>query len=99
MRRKKLWAVFAAIALVTGLGGVVLVVTRGSDQPPRLSGTLRPTKERSRALMALAAQEAALIQDVDARLTRLLNLADTQIQRNWLADARDTLGSVRAGLR
>ena len=44
--------------------------------------------------MALAADEAALISDVDTRLTRLLNLADTQIQRGWSEDAKVTLAAA-----
>jgi hypothetical protein len=48
--------------------------------------------------MALAAEEAAMIADLDARLTRLLNLAEMQIYREHPADARTTLAHARTTL-
>jgi hypothetical protein len=86
------------VILILGatIGGVAL--HRWYTRVPRLTGTVQASVERSRRLMGLAAQEAALIKDVDARLTRLLNLAEVQINRNWKEDARATLGSASTTL-
>jgi hypothetical protein len=93
-QRKKTW-VFV-ISTVVVIGGITFLKTRG--QLPRLTGTLQPSEKRSEMLTALAAQEAALITDVDARLTRLLNLAELQIQRQWLEGGRATLEAGRRTL-
>lgn len=90
-----LWGVFLGLS-VSVSGGWLL--QHGCGGTPPLSGTLRPTRERSQKLMALAAEEAALIPDIDARLTRLLNFADTQSQRGWSADAKATLAGARTTL-
>jgi hypothetical protein len=88
------------LRLATVLGTVSLaLVLLGCAGTPPLRGTLDPNNpQRSQRLTALAAEEAALIPDVDARLTRLLNLADTQIQRGWNEDAKTTLAAARTTL-
>jgi hypothetical protein len=96
-RRTKIWAVLATLTLTSVICGV-LELMHGCAQPPRLTGRLLPSEQRSQKLMALAAEDAAQISDVDARLTRLLNLADAQVQRKWAADARTTLGMARQTL-
>lgn len=96
-RRRKLWTLVTLMTLATG-GGIAALALHGCDTPPRLTGTLNVTEQRSRQLTALAAQEAGLIEDIDARLTRQLNLADMQIRRDWPADARTTLTGARSTL-
>jgi hypothetical protein len=66
--------------------------------PPRLVGTLMPAPHRSQRLVALASKEATSIKDVDARLTRQLNLAHLQIERGWADDARVSLAATSATL-
>jgi len=89
-RRRKLSFLALLILLIAAItGGVYLY--QWWTRPPTLTGILHITKARSRQLVALAATEAAAIEDIDIRLTRLLNLADLQIQRDWSSDARSTL--------
>jgi hypothetical protein len=97
MRRMNRWNVSMVLLLIAGLTCVSLFM-HGCSTPGTLTGNLNPTPDRSRRLMALAAEEAAAIPDVDARLTRQLNLADLQIQRGWQDDARVTLAAARATL-
>lgn len=68
--------------------------------PAPLSGSLQVQEARSQKLMALAADEAGKISEPDMRLTRQLNLADLQINRDWNTDARADLsgGAENAGL-
>jgi hypothetical protein len=93
----KIWAVLGTLTLTSVICGV-LELTHGCAEPPRLTGQLLPSEQRSQKLMMLAAEDAAQITDVDARLTRLLNLADTQVQRKWANDARATLAMARETL-
>lgn len=96
-RRRKLLVSLACIAVFGG--GVAGLLTHGgcsTDRP--VSPDLRATDERSRRLVALAAEEAAAVADPDARLTRQLNLADSQIASGWERDARGTLAAARATL-
>ncbi len=70
----------------------------GCTTVPPVSGTLHTSAARSQELMAMATVEAAMIPDVDARLTRQLNLAEGQRNRGWTTDAIATLAAVRATL-
>jgi hypothetical protein len=87
------------IGMVAAGGAAWLVLPMGCKSEPHITGTLKPTENRSQRLMALAAQEAGHIPEPDMRLTRQLNLADQQIQRGWPADALITLGSARDTLQ
>lgn len=91
-----------AVLVLALVGGVTLVLTAsspgGCGAKTDLSGDLRNSPERSRRLTHLASMEAATIGDVDARLTRLLNLAELQIHRDWRDDARQTLALARKTL-
>jgi hypothetical protein len=58
-----------------------------------------PTGDRGRELLALAARETADIPDPDARLTRQLNIADTQIHGFDAADGILTLHAARQTIR
>jgi hypothetical protein len=81
-------------------GFLLLVITLipllcGCGGPPPVSGRLQLNEERSQKLMAMAAREAEKIGDADMRLTRQLNLADAQIQRDWTDNAKSTLAAAR----
>lgn len=99
MTRKRKWLATGVVVLVLGgtAGGIAAYQWYYRIQP--LSGTVHASMARSQRLMALAASEASHIKDVDVRLTRLLNLADLQIQRDWKIDARATLISAAGTLR
>lgn len=99
LRRRRLWAVCLIWSMVTGGCAMVLLLPAACQAPPRITGQLTPSAYRSQRLMALAAEEAGLIPEIDTRLTRQLNLADVQIQRDWLADARATLANARDTLK
>ncbi len=73
---------------------VAMLMSAGCKGQPPLSGDIKTSEARSQQLMILAAEEAAAITDVDARLTRQLNLADQQIRRGWPTDARTTLSGA-----
>lgn len=97
-RRRKLWAVgFLVLALGGTAGGIAAWQWCFHINP--LTGQVQASAERSRRLMALAAAEAAAITDVDVRLTRLLNLADSQMHSGWKQDGRTTLANAAATLR
>ena len=93
------------LRLRTKIAGVVLLgaitgaaiwwMTR--DVPP-ISIQIEASDTRSRTLLALAGRQAAKIPAVDIRLTRLLNLADQEIQRGYKAEARDTLSFASEAL-
>jgi len=96
--RRKLW--FSVLGLVLAGGGAMLLVfPSGCTEMHPVNGQLDVTNDRSQRIMALAAEEAAAIPDPDTRLTRQLNLADTQIQRGWPVDARVTLTAARDTLQ
>ncbi len=96
---KRRTKVLGVLFLVVAAGITTAALSfNGCAQSPRLTGNLRATAARSQKLMALAAEEATAITDVDARLTRQLNLADMQIQRNWPDDAKVTLDAARKTL-
>ena len=97
-RRRKLM-MFGLLVLALGVtaGGIAAYQWYFHINP--LTGHVQASAERSRRLMGLAAQEAAAITDVDVRLTRLLNLADSQMQSLWKPDGRTTLASAAATLR
>jgi hypothetical protein len=97
-RPTKIRAAVVTLLLIAITSGIVMVSIHGCAEPPTLTGRLRPSDERSRHLMRLAAEEASLISDVDTRLTRLLNFADMQIQKKWLDEARATLNAARKAL-
>jgi len=98
LRRRKVW--FSVVMLVLAGGGAVLMVfPPGCAEMHPVNGQLDVTNDRSQRIMALAAEEAAAIPDIDARLTRQLNLADVQIQRGWPVDARVTLAAARGTLQ
>lgn len=78
--------------------GTAAVVPTGCSGGPAVSGELKPGGDRSRRLVALAAEEAAAIADADARLARQLNLANQQIGRGWTDDAGETLAATRETL-
>jgi hypothetical protein len=79
-----------------GVGAVLYLTKEG--QLRRLTGTIEPGEKRAQHLTALAAQEAAMIADIDVRLTRLLNLAELQMRHKWLDGARATLEASRQTL-
>ena len=58
-----------------------------------------PTGDRGRELLALAAREAGDITDPDGRLTRQLNIADTQIHGFDASDGIRTLQAARETIR
>lgn len=66
---------------------------------PPVTTNIETSAGRSRKLMAIAAREAARISAVDIRLTRLLNLADQQIQRGWKPEATQPLRSCLETLK
>ena len=97
MKKRAIWM---SVVLVGTLAGGIVTWGCGAGKPlPAINTTIQPGKDRGRQLIALAATEAAKIADVDTRLTRLLNLADLQIQRGWKTDAPRTLGDVVVTLR
>ena len=96
-RRKLLMFGLLVLALTGTAGGIATYQWYFHIKP--LTGHVQASAERSRRLMALAAQEAAAITDVDVRLTRQLNLADSQMQSLWKPDARTTLASAVSTLR
>ncbi|MEX0774829.1 MAG: hypothetical protein WD042_03840 [Phycisphaeraceae bacterium] len=89
-RHRYLLSLSFAVASIAIIGVVVLTHPGCSTRPP-VTGTIRHSDARNQRLMALAAEEAGAIKDVDARLTRQLNFADQQIKRGWPRDARVTL--------
>lgn len=86
-RTARLFLVFAALPSFYGCSG-----------PSPISPHLHVDEARSQKLMALAAEEAGKIGDADMRLTRQLNLADMQIARDWIDNARTTLAAARKTL-
>ncbi len=92
MRHPSLLSLVAGIMF---LGVVIaMLLSAGCGGQPPISGNINTTAGRSQQLMVLAAEEAAAISDIDARLTRQLNLANAQIQRGWPSDARTTLSGA-----
>ena len=83
----------ALILATTSIVGIARLSGCTSTLP--VTGNLHVEEARSQKLMALAADEAGKISDVDMRLTRQLNLADLQSTRDWNADARKTLAAAR----
>lgn len=97
-RRRKLVMVGLLVLVLGGTAGGIAAWQWYFRIKP-LTGQVQASAERSRRLMGLAAQEASAIKDVDVRLTRLLNLADTQMQSGWKQDGRATLASAAGTLR
>lgn len=91
--RKK--RVVISVVLMSLVAGGTVLGLYGCQEPERVTGTIRPADDRDRKLVALAAEEAGLFEDVDAGLTRQLNLANEQLRRGWTADAPVTLKGAR----
>jgi len=94
--RRKRVRILLAFLFLTGIS--LGWMYGGCSTIPPVSGQLRTSDARSQELMAMAAAEAAMIGDVDQRLTRQLNLAETQRNRGWNNDAITTLAATRITL-
>ena len=93
--KRKLATTLIMLAIGLAVAGICL---HGCAAPSPVTGNLHIEEARSQKLTALAAEEADQIGEVDMRLTRQLNLADTQSTRGWEADARTTLAAARKTL-
>lgn len=80
--------VIVPLLLVALVGAGIWWFTR---PPAPVSTHIAYSESRSRKLLALAASDASKIEEVDPRLTRVLNLADAQIRSKWKSDAVETL--------
>lgn len=87
LRRR--WKIVILVCLLGALSGVA--TWWFMREAPPISAQIEAGAARSRKLLALAGRQAAKIAAVDIRLTRLLNLADQQIQRGHKTEARETL--------
>lgn len=86
---RRLATLALAAVLVSFSGGL-----SGCKDDRPISGVVRVSPDRGKRLLALAAREAAAIKDIDARITRQLNLADQQLNRGWKEEAQQTLGEA-----
>ena len=98
MKRRRIVSGLLVLVLAAGVSAVLVGKQVGCQQAPRLTGEIEQGRDRSRQLFALAAAEVAVIDDFDARLTQLLNLADQQNQYQWRTDAAATLGHAQKSL-
>ena len=93
----------AAVSAVTllGVAGWVLavVIPAGCAGTPNLTPTIQGSHQRSLQLLGLAAREAGFVKNLNARLTRQLNIANRQFKAGDTPGSARTLGEAAGTLR